>query len=187
MENKKEKALLESVEGQAVNEAVEAAKAEGKVVKSDLDDMFAFETADVDAEEAESEVAVGSWKFPGVRVQREPFNYNGQTLYSYVAKLRVKVNVGGEDHIHELRADFRVADKKNRNAYDLLALLYKSLPEGQKYLLLGFRENYRKEYDFCVQHEIGEIPMIVSIVPKDTLSQNSLTSMAAYLKKKGML
>ena len=130
MENKKEKTLLESVEGQAVNDAVEAAKAEGKVAKSDLDDMFAFETADVDAEENEGEVAVGSWKFPGVRVQREPFNYNGQTLYSYVAKLRVKVNVGGEDHIHELRADFRVADKKNRNAYDLLALLYKSLPEG---------------------------------------------------------
>ncbi len=191
MKNEKETMITPEAEEAAKKLVADIANDPAPVTDAELDDAFAFEAGDVESDDEAAEVSQGKWKFPGVRVQRTPFVSKGKRMYSYETQMKIGLGVkdaDGNERKHILRAEFRVADKKNRDAYEALDLLFLDLPKDQNYLLLGFQyQEYSKSYNYCVQRVFNDIPMIVSLVPRDVLSQNALTSMIAYLQRRGLL
>jgi len=192
MKNEKETMITPEAEEAAKKHVTDLVNTPAPVTDSELDDEFAIDS-DL-GDELDDETLVSSnndWKFPGPRVARLPFMSNGRRMYSYHTQLRHrsgKKNLDGSDHYLILRAELRVADKKNRDAYDLLDLLFQDLPQDQNYLLLGFQyQDFTKNYIYSVRREINGVPVSVSLVPRDSLSRDNLQSMIVKLKNEGKL
>ena len=188
MKNEKETMITPEAEEAAKKHIAEIANDPAPVTDAELDDEFSFTLGSgrsIDADQDSS----GEPVFPGPRVKREPFTYKGELCHSYKTIVPMNVfNSKGEQLKKVMECDFKVADKYGKDSYAELESLYRDLPEGQDYFKLGFIYNeFRNQWSYCVQVLYDDIPVRVSIVPRDEQSRNNMKTIIVYLQKKGLL
>lgn len=186
----KEEAAAETAEAMTevkANElSFETANHEQSGVANDLDALFAFESEEALNDGEEPTRKEGEWVYPGPRLTREPFQYNGRTLYAYNVQMRIRV--AGSDEPLKLRASLVPRDNKNRESYERLEMFFAMQPPEKRYLMLGFQyQEFTRSYNYSVEAEVGGVPLRVSLKPRNEQNKNDLNSIVAELRRQGLL